>query len=485
MRISRPLVLLCTAVVFIFGGLLLYAETRAFTWDEGFHLIAARMIRDGLRPCIDFCFPQTPLNAYWNAAWLWIFGDSWRLVHGIAAFLAAGAVLLTGDFILSRFPVDSWRLAGAFTAAFLTGLNGAIVVYGSVGQAYGICLLLTVAAFRVALLAVERESPLPATITGLLVSAAAAASLLTAPAVPAMLVWIVFYNRAGSRVRKLAGFLAAAVVPFLPVVWLFMHGPHQVFFDLVDYHARYRHVHWDNAGLHDFEVLISWIDTGQALLLGLLAAIGLYFIAAQSGWDRARRAEFYLCGWIALLMGLEIATAHPTFSWYFLLIVPFLAIPATAGLYAIGSRLAPDRPAWPVTVLILLLAVGLVRTLYEDNGSLTWKDMQAIANKIEEVTPRNATIWTSEHVYFLTHRQVPEGMEFQATLKLEIPMSQAAPLHILPGPELARRVKAGAYATISSCDDDKIKELGLADLYKKKEEIGDDCTVFWDWAGRK
>ena len=49
------------------AALMLYAQTWAFTDDEGFHLLAAQLIKGGMRPYLDFCFPQTPLNAYWNA----------------------------------------------------------------------------------------------------------------------------------------------------------------------------------------------------------------------------------------------------------------------------------------------------------------------------------------------------------------------------------------------------------------------------------
>lgn len=41
---------------------MVYAQTPAFTDDEGFHL-AAQLIKAGLRPYLDFCFDQTPLNA--------------------------------------------------------------------------------------------------------------------------------------------------------------------------------------------------------------------------------------------------------------------------------------------------------------------------------------------------------------------------------------------------------------------------------------
>ncbi len=477
----RPFLILLGAVTILFGIILAYAETRAFSWDEGFHVLAARLIQSGQRPYLDFCFPQTPLNAYWNAFWVSIFGDSWHAIHAVAAVLVAGSVLLTADFILKRFPDPRWRLAAALVAASLLALNSSVVLFGPIGQAYATCLFLSVAAFRMTVVAVERGTPWFAAGAGLLASAAAACSLLTAPAIPVFLLWMLFYNRAGNRWTKLVAFIAGAVPPFLPVLWLFLKAPGIVWFNLVRYHVFFRSVRWEGAAKHDIDVFLSWIDSSQALLLGLLAIGGLLFTARASGWERARRAEVYLCAWVAVMMGAEIANAHPTFTWYFLLVVPFLAIPATVGFYAAGSRLyRPDRPWLPATVLIVLLALGLGKAFRDDTESLTWHDMEAIANKVQEVTPPDGTFWASEHIFFLTHRPVPDGMEFQAGMKLDMPMSQAAPLHILPKPELERRVKTGAYNTISSCDDDRIDELGLPKLYAHKQEIGS-CSVFWGW----
>ncbi|MGA3040886.1 MAG: hypothetical protein ABSF54_08895, partial [Bryobacteraceae bacterium] len=52
------------------AGLEVYAQLRAFAWDEGWHLLAAQNINRGKRPYLDFCYPQTPLNVYWNAGWM-------------------------------------------------------------------------------------------------------------------------------------------------------------------------------------------------------------------------------------------------------------------------------------------------------------------------------------------------------------------------------------------------------------------------------
>ena len=92
-RQRAPFLRLGAVAALLFGGLLFYSQTVAFAWDEGFHLLAAQLIKAGKKPYLDFCFPQTPAAAYWNAAWMRIFGESWRTVHAIAA-LCASAFLL-------------------------------------------------------------------------------------------------------------------------------------------------------------------------------------------------------------------------------------------------------------------------------------------------------------------------------------------------------------------------------------------------------
>ena len=89
------------------AAFLIYATTRAFTWDESYHLLAAQLIGAGKTPYLDFCFPQTPLNAYWNAAWMRLLGQSWRVPHILAALLTVGA---SGEYMLNY--IQSSRFNG-------------------------------------------------------------------------------------------------------------------------------------------------------------------------------------------------------------------------------------------------------------------------------------------------------------------------------------------------------------------------------------
>jgi hypothetical protein len=459
---------------------LLYSQTSAFAWDETYHLLAAQLILAGKKPYLDFCFPQTPLNAYWNAGWMSVLGQNWRVAHGLAALLTIGAVVLTADFVGRRFPVAGWRVPGTLTVGLATGLNAMVFHYGPLGQPYAMCLFALAAAFRIALRAVTTSSVVLAAAAGVFAGIAAGSSLLSVAAAPVLVLWIMAYNRAGSRWFKLAAFSAGAAIPFVPVLWLCSLGPRQAWFNLVQYHGSFRKLYWPETTRHDLEVLTSWIDSGQGLLIGLLALFGLLFVARRSEWPRERKAEFYLCAWLSAALAVEVGRAHPTFPQYFLLIVPFLAILAVAGVYAIGSRvLEPDRPFWPVILVIALTGLGMAQSLYRRREDYKWRKYERLAVQIDRVTPRDGLLFADEPIYFLTERAPPPGYELGYSHKVTLPAQERALMHILTEAEVKKQVQSGMFATAYSCDEDEIEDYGLKKLYRRRWE-DDGCSVFWE-----
>ncbi len=478
-RTRRALFLLFGFIALLSGGLLVYSQTMAFVWDEGFHLVAAQLIDAGKIPYLDFCFPQTPLNTYWNAGWMLIFGESWRVTHVLAALLVSGTVFLMADFVWSRFPAPRWRLACALTVASFIGMNTMVVQFGTVAQAYGMGMFLITAAFRVSVQTVSRKSLLLPVVAGFLAGAAADSTLLTAPAFPVLLIWILIYDRVGNRRAKCAAFIAGGLISFLPIFWLFAKAPRQTFFNIVQYQALYRRVDWPGATPHDVDVLSKWLVSTPALAMGLLAIAGALYIVKKSGWDREQRAEFYLCGWLSVALAAYIATAHPTFERYFLFMVPFIAVVAVAGLYSVGSRLgSPEKPFWPALIVIVLVTLSIARALFDDRTAMRWADYDEIAKKVNEVTPQNGTLFADEVVYFLLKRIPPSGMEFSYSHKLQLPADQEALLHIVSYPELKKQMEAGKFDTAQSCNDDRISDLSLEQIFPHKADVGD-CTVFW------
>ena len=103
------------------------------------------------------------------------------------------------------------------------------------------------AAFRLTISSVDRKGILFPALAGFLSSAGAGATLLSAPVCPVLAIWMVVQNRIGNRWAKLGAFAAAAVVPFLPVAYLFVKGPKQTLFNVIQYYLLYRQVSWEGA----------------------------------------------------------------------------------------------------------------------------------------------------------------------------------------------------------------------------------------------
>jgi len=321
---------------------------------------------------------------------------------------------------------------------------------------------------------------------------------LVGVAVPVLLVWLIVYSPSEKRIARGAAFLGGVAVAFIPLFLLFFRSPGRVLFGVFQYHMFYRRSEWEGATEHDLELLTSWIQSPQAILLTLLAAAGLWFVANRSGWDRARRAEFYLCGWLAAALGIYLSTPHPTFVQYFMLPVPFLAILAAVGLFGIADHFAAGEaaaagenatersatsrrvPVWPVTAVCVLTVLGLVRELYDDRNDYSWPGMEKVARKVNEVTAPNVPIYADENTYFLTGRIPPPGNEYTSSHKLKLTPERAAFVHIIPQAEYDRRIQTGEFPTIETCDEeDWYQDRKLDQLYRHKAEIGN-CYVFWD-----
>ena len=466
----RPPFLFYGSIAAFTAVLAVYSQTWAYTGDEGFHLLAAQLIRRGMRPYLDFCFPQAPLNAYWSAAWMSILGESWRVPHLISALLTGGAVLLIADFVFKRLSVPGpWRTACSLAAGLLFGLNAQVFGFAPLGQAYGLCLLLLAAAFRATVAATERSAAIWAAVAGFCAGAAGAASLLAAPAAPVLFLWIVFRSGPG-RLKNATAFAAAAVIPWIPVIWLFFQGPRQTWFNLVEYHAKYRKLYWSETTQHDLEVMASWIDSGQSLLLGSLAVAGLW----------AFRSRLYLSTCLAIAICVALGFAHPTFPRYYLLAAPFFAIPAAAGLYAVSARLGARTPAVSLIVVLILTTGCLAKFLYERRENYTWPDYEEVARKIDRATPPHGVVFANEITYFIMRRRPVSGLEFYYDRLVPLPPAQLALLHIMPQKEVERRLSSGFFDTVYICeDDDTYDRLGLPKLYRHREEL-EDCSLFSD-----
>jgi hypothetical protein len=338
----------------------LEARTALLLWVLVAGLIAVLLVNAGKRPYLDFFYQHAPLWIYISAGWMRMFGDTWRSVHALSALLTGGCVAMVGGYVFSRCRGSSWRLATAASAALLTGLSYIVVWYGTIAQAYGLSLVLTFAAFRLVVGAVDRPRPGHALLAGICAGAAAAALLLTALVPIILWFWQVRHTDPKSRIRIGGAFLAGALLPFFPLVWLAVQAPRQVLFNVLEYHLFYRATWADRSWtlLMSLRTLTSWLSSVQALLLVLLAAITLTVLMSSPEWDQRQRRELRLCAWLAAGLALFLATTMPPFTHYFIFAVPFLSVLASQGIQVLGSPLALRSSLSRVTAYCPALCSG-------------------------------------------------------------------------------------------------------------------------------
>lgn len=472
------------------AGMLVFSQTRSLLWDEGFHILAAHLIDTGKRPYLDFIYAQTPLNAYWNAGWMRLFGQSWRVVHAVATVATMASIALIVGYVVKLFSGprwgSGWQSTAAFTTLALLGFHARVWKVGTIAQAYPLCLLLVVLAFRIAIAGVDRPGPGGSALAGLLAGAAASSSLLTAQAAPVLLIWMWFHNRAGNRWIKSAAFVGGGLAACVPLFLLFIRDPHVVLFDILKYHAVYRQLDWSGATAHDIGILTDWVNSTPNLLLALLAGTGV-ILMKESGFDEIRRGELWLCFWLALAMGVQNMFAHPTFPMYFVFLIPFLAVLGTVGFYVAVTRVLPEpgrqRPAFALLLVITLACLG--NSVYDDTDHYTWPEFEQVAAKVREVTPKDAPVLASEQIYFLLGGPVPPGMEYDDSHKLRFSAEESARLHVIPEPEVEEQIKAGAFATAEVCNEEG--QFGDVDFWKDYYAQSTSvqlCNIYWDFKGK-
>jgi hypothetical protein len=365
-------------------------------------------------------------------------------------------------------------VATAAAAALLTGLSYVVIWYGTIAQAYGLSLFLNFAAFRLVVGAVAHSWRPQAFLAGVCAGTSVGSLLLSAPAPVILLLWLARHTDPGHRIKVGAYFLAGTLPPLVPLGWLALQEPRQVWFNILEYHLFYRATWFDPWAILrlSLSTLTAWLSSVQALLLILLAAIAVTVLVSSREWDEQRRRELRLCAWLAAGLALFLATPLPTFPQYFVLAVPFLSVLGAVGIHVLGARLWPSaRPFHVLLPIILLFVLGLAKPAYHLRLN-TWDVIEDLGREVARVTPENGFIYASDLVVFAAKRVPPPGMENMFGSMLRLPPERLAALHIVPQSQIERWLEEGRFHTVMMfAGDPKIETFGLLRRYSYQQKL--------------
>lgn len=358
---------------------------RLIAQDEGFYLLAAKLVVHGQLPYLDFFYPQMPLQPYLYGGWLLLFGESWTSLRLCSALCVA----LTGA-LLTSLVYERCGVFFAFLACALFTLSRLIFVHATTTKTYALSLLLLVGGYGLlssrALHAWRPRFFLAGVAFGMAVSVRAPLALV----LPVVLLW---GSSSGWRaVRSLA---VGIGIGLAPSALFFLLDPELFWFNNLGYHLGRAGEEPSQAALRSrelvSEVVFGLRESGRFETLRF--PVLLYLSAIFALWRVSRRRWPDLAFAVALVLLVGAFLPVPTYVQYFVVTVPFLILCTVRLLHELAQILPRRVVPFVLAVVAVYLLLPQLLHLSADVRSYTVSGAGVIG-----INKRTAPSWRIETV---------------------------------------------------------------------------------------
>jgi hypothetical protein len=318
-RLLLPCVALLLGAVFI-----TVSHFRLIDGDEGFYLLAAKLVFQGKVLYSDFFYTQMPLIPFVYGSWLGLTGDTWNSARLLSAMFATALGCLLFWHVTR---VTRSCFAGCL-AALLFVSSTPVVVWFTVVKTYSLSALLLFGAYVAAW---ECSSKWVLAVSGLLFALSVDGRLYLAGVAPVLLLSIYSRRAAFPNLRVpfawFFGGLACGASPNL--YWIFRNFGNY-YFNNLGYHAIRSGAGLVGDSEQKIETLLQVTGLkpsveGYGLPFGLLLLLNaIYFVLHRKlPGPRVWPAMYIAAGmvWISVL-------PTPAYQQYYCLAVPFLIVGA-------------------------------------------------------------------------------------------------------------------------------------------------------------
>jgi hypothetical protein len=333
------------------------ARYRLIDGDEGFYLMASRLVFEHRVPYRDFFFTQMPLLPYIYGLWMRAIGTSWVSARMLSGLLTA----LLGTLLYAQVRMETRKWSAGLFAVALFASSTLILAWFTIAKTFAlsglfvfcscICLTRLPGAFpRATFLA-----------SGFLLGLAADVRLFLAGLIPIFFVWAYRDSRIRARGTELFCFLAGFAIAVVPNLYFLVLDPQAFLFGNLGWHEIRSNAGFvGNFGQKLLTLVELFSSGGSGLEFTLL--ITSLILTTRMGVSRpATRLALQLM----LGLGLLSLLPTPTYIQYFCLCVPFLI---TAAVSSISDFLDSDKrdEKWR---LVTVGCAGLVVLFF---GSSIW-----------------------------------------------------------------------------------------------------------------
>ncbi len=375
------------AVFFLLCFFMFVARHRFIDGDEGFYLLASRLVLAGKTPYLDFLYTQAPLLPYIYGTWMKFMGLTWVSARMLSALLTVAL----GLAIYGHVCRETGRVLAGLSAVLLFAAGTLVFAWFPIAKTYSLAGLFLFLAYAIVSRLSPASSPWWMACGGLSLGLSMDARSYIAGVAPVFVWWIIQQSETSRRVSNTLWFFGGLAIGIAPSAVLFALSPDSYLFNNLGYHALR-----STAGLigdlrskiHIARVVFVGPDD-NGLQFGMLAAIS---VAGLVLW-RNRRGPAFRAFLIAFVLGLISLLPTPAYSQYFCLCMPFLIVSAVCSVTDFFGSVQSSSRRRLAALTCAALVVG-----YLVLGAAGFRDYLFTGDVIGIKGPADAPNWTLQRV---------------------------------------------------------------------------------------
>lgn len=342
-------ILLFQVVFFIFISL-----HRFIDGDEGFYLLASRLVLMHKTPYVDFFYTQAPLLPYVYALWMKCTAVSWTSARVLSALLTA----LLGSLLYEHVCRETRNCLAGVIAVMLFASSTLVFAFYPTAKTFSLAGLFLFVTYRI-IGRPSKTSPgwligVSGLIFGLSVDTRSYLILLG----PLFVWWICRNSDKEARRTSILWFLGGCTIAVLPCIYLFVSAPGAFLFDNLGTHAIRTNAgligKWGEKLAAILVLFLGYKEGSNAIQDSILFLISVAFISLVN----RRRYPPRLALQIAVVLGIISLLPTPSIPQYFSLCIPFLLVSAVCTVSDLIATL-DSRRGTLVAIATCVAVVGI------------------------------------------------------------------------------------------------------------------------------
>jgi 4-amino-4-deoxy-L-arabinose transferase-like glycosyltransferase len=367
---------------------LFVSRHRFIDGDEGFYLLASRLVLAHETPYLDFFYTQAPLLPYVYATWMKFVGVTWVSGRTLPALLTT----LLGLLVFWHICRVTGKSVAGLTAVVLFAASTFIFAWYPIAKTYSLAGMFLFSAYVIVSRLSTVSSPWWMACSGLLLGLSVDTRSYIAGVAPVFVWWIIQQSEKSRRLANTLWFLGGLAIGIVPSAFLFVLSPDRYLFNNLGYHAIRSGEgligEW-RSKVHVARLVMVGPDN-NGLQFGMVSTVCIIL-----AFLLRKCATVSVLGFlIAFFLGLISILPTPAYSQYFCLCMPFLiaSVVCLVSDYFSSSRSSGVR--WLATVVLACLFVG-----YLVLGAAGFRDyLFTGSNVIGMDDPDDAPNWTLQGV---------------------------------------------------------------------------------------